>query len=164
MLHYVVEIYGTTLCKSFSIHFIIGKQSATFPIEDDELFPITMTKISQERTNQERTKIGPFFDFLLHFSRFSLKILNIAPVMEGGIPSHTVLHSQGQGLCRMAMVSKDPSGRLMLTADFSWSNIPSKPVFNIHLSKEMQVSSLFFISYISHHLFTSTFPPPFIPC
>ena len=37
-----------------------------------------MTKIKQERTNQDRTKIGPFFDFLLHFSIFLVEILNIA--------------------------------------------------------------------------------------
>ena len=33
----------------------------------------TVTKIMQERT-----KIGPFFDFILHFSTFVLEILNIA--------------------------------------------------------------------------------------
>ena len=37
-----------------------------------------MTNIKQERTNQDRTKIGPLLDFLLHFSIFLLEILNIA--------------------------------------------------------------------------------------
>ena len=37
-----------------------------------------MTKIKQERTDQDRTRIGPFFDFLLQFSIFLLEILNIA--------------------------------------------------------------------------------------
>ena len=36
----------------------------------------TVTKIKQEKTNQDKTKIGPFFDFLLHFSTFLLEILN----------------------------------------------------------------------------------------
>ena len=39
---------------------------------------LTVTKIKQEMTNQDRTKIGPFFDFLLHFSIFILEIFNIA--------------------------------------------------------------------------------------
>ena len=33
-------------------------------------FYLTVTKIKQERTNHDRTKIGPFFDFTLHFSIF----------------------------------------------------------------------------------------------
>ena len=37
-----------------------------------------MTKIKQERTNQDRTKIGPIFDFLLHFSIFLLANLSTA--------------------------------------------------------------------------------------
>ena len=38
---------------------------------------LTVTKIKQERTNQDKTKIGdgPFFDFLLQFSMFYLKFL-----------------------------------------------------------------------------------------
>ena len=39
---------------------------------------LTVTKINQERTNQERTKIGRFVDFLLHFSIFLLEIFSIA--------------------------------------------------------------------------------------
>ena len=39
---------------------------------------ITVTKIKQERTNQDRTEIGPFFDFLLHYSIFLFEILNTA--------------------------------------------------------------------------------------
>ena len=39
---------------------------------------LTLTKIKQERANQDRTKIGPFFDFLLHFSIYFFEILNIA--------------------------------------------------------------------------------------
>ena len=38
---------------------------------------VTVTKIKQERTLQDRTKIGPFLDFLLHVSIFLLEILNI---------------------------------------------------------------------------------------
>ena len=38
---------------------------------------ITVTKIKQERTIQDRTKIGPFIDFLLHFSMFFLEVLKI---------------------------------------------------------------------------------------
>ena len=38
----------------------------------------TVAKISHERTNKERTKIDPFFDFLLHFSIYLLEILNMA--------------------------------------------------------------------------------------
>ena len=34
---------------------------------------LTVTKIKQERTNQDRTKIGPVLDFLLHFSMFLLE-------------------------------------------------------------------------------------------
>ena len=37
---------------------------------------ITVTEISQERSNQDRTKIGPFFDFLDHILQyFYLKFL-----------------------------------------------------------------------------------------
>ena len=32
-----------------------------------------MTKIKQDRTNQDKIKIGPVFDFLLHFSIFLLE-------------------------------------------------------------------------------------------
>ena len=39
---------------------------------------ITVTKIKQERTNQDRSKIDPFFDFLLHFLIFLLQIFSIA--------------------------------------------------------------------------------------
>ena len=38
---------------------------------------VTVTKIEQERTNQDRTKIGPFFDFLLHFSICLLDFFSI---------------------------------------------------------------------------------------
>ena len=38
---------------------------------------LTVTKIKQERT-----KICPFFDFLLHFSVFLLEILNKAPQLN----------------------------------------------------------------------------------
>ena len=38
---------------------------------------LLVTKIKQERTNHDRTKIGPFFDFLLHFSTILFEILNI---------------------------------------------------------------------------------------
>ena len=37
-----------------------------------------MTKIKQERTNKDRTKNDPFFDFLVHFSILLLEILNLA--------------------------------------------------------------------------------------
>ena len=36
-----------------------------------------MANIKQERTNKDRIKIGPFFDFLLHFSIFVLEIFSI---------------------------------------------------------------------------------------
>ena len=36
---------------------------------------VTITKIKQERTNQDRTKIGPFFDFLLNFSIFLIETM-----------------------------------------------------------------------------------------
>ena len=39
---------------------------------------VTVTKIKQERTNQDRSKIDPSFDILLQFSIFLLEILNIA--------------------------------------------------------------------------------------
>ena len=39
---------------------------------------ITVTKIKQERTIQDRIEIGPFFDFRLHYSIFLFEILNIA--------------------------------------------------------------------------------------
>ena len=39
---------------------------------------VTVTKIKQESTNQDRTKIGLFFEFLLHFSIFLLEICSIA--------------------------------------------------------------------------------------
>ena len=39
---------------------------------------VTVTKIKQDRTHQDRTKIGPFLVFSLHFSILSLEILNIA--------------------------------------------------------------------------------------
>ena len=39
---------------------------------------MTVSKIFKERTNQEMDKIGPFFDFLLHFSVFLFEILNLA--------------------------------------------------------------------------------------
>ena len=38
---------------------------------------VTVTKIKQERTNQDRTKIDPFFDFILHFSIFLFELFNI---------------------------------------------------------------------------------------
>ena len=38
---------------------------------------LTVTKIKQEMTNQDRTKIGHFFDFLLNFSIFVLEIFSI---------------------------------------------------------------------------------------
>ena len=41
-------------------------------------FEVTVTKIFHERIDQDRTKIGPFFDCLLHFSIFLLCIFNIA--------------------------------------------------------------------------------------
>ena len=50
-------------------------QEKILEIVDSEIFRLlTVTKISQERTNQERTKIGPFFDFLLYFSEILLEI------------------------------------------------------------------------------------------
>ena len=50
-------------------------QEKILEIVDSEIFRLlTVTKISQERTNQERTKIGPFFDFLLYFSVILLEI------------------------------------------------------------------------------------------
>ena len=39
---------------------------------------LTVTKIKQERTNQDMIKIGPFIDFILHFLIFLFEILNIA--------------------------------------------------------------------------------------
>ena len=39
---------------------------------------LTVAKIKQERTNQDRTKIGPFFDLILHCSIVLLEILNVA--------------------------------------------------------------------------------------
>ena len=43
---------------------------------------LTVTKIKQERANQDRTKIGSFFDFLLYFSIFLLEIVNIAILLS----------------------------------------------------------------------------------
>ena len=43
-----------------------------------QLLMITVTKIKQERTNQVRTKICLFFDFIRRFSIFLLGILNIS--------------------------------------------------------------------------------------
>ena len=42
------------------------------------ILKLTVTKIKQERTNQDSTKIGPFFEFILLFSILLLQILNIA--------------------------------------------------------------------------------------
>ena len=41
-----------------------------------------MKKIKKERTNQDRTKIGPFFDFLLHLSILLLGIFSIEKCMR----------------------------------------------------------------------------------
>ena len=38
---------------------------------------VTVTKIKQERTLQDRTKIGPFLHFFLNLLTFLLEILNI---------------------------------------------------------------------------------------
>ena len=38
---------------------------------------LTVTKIKQERTNQNNIKIGPLFDFRQHFSIFIFKIFSI---------------------------------------------------------------------------------------
>ena len=43
---------------------------------------ITVTKIKQERTNQDMTKIGSFFNFLLHFLIFLLGIFSVAPQLS----------------------------------------------------------------------------------
>ena len=54
----------------YSVRFIVG--DLRFKVR------VTVTRIKQERTNQDRTKISPFLDFLLHFSIFLLDIFNIA--------------------------------------------------------------------------------------
>ena len=41
-------------------------------------FTVTVTKIKQERTNQDWTEIGPFLDSLRHFSIFFVEILSTA--------------------------------------------------------------------------------------
>ena len=43
---------------------------------------LTVAKIKQERADQYRTNLGPFLDFLQHFSIFLLEILNIAPQLS----------------------------------------------------------------------------------
>ena len=45
------------------------------------LLTVTATK-KQEKTNQDKTKIGPFFDFFVHFPIFLFEILNIAPQLS----------------------------------------------------------------------------------
>ena len=39
---------------------------------------LIVKKIKQERTRQDRTRIGSFSDFLLHFSTFLLEIFSMA--------------------------------------------------------------------------------------
>ena len=39
---------------------------------------VSVTTIKQARTSRDRAKIGPFFDFLLHFSIFWVEIFSIA--------------------------------------------------------------------------------------
>ena len=41
---------------------------------------LTVTKVKQEMINQDRTKIGPVFDFLLHL--FKIEILIIVSQMS----------------------------------------------------------------------------------
>ena len=47
-------------------------------INCDMIISISVTKIKQDRTNQDRTEIGPSFEFLLHFSIFLLELFSIA--------------------------------------------------------------------------------------
>ena len=69
-----------------------------------------MTKIKQERTNQDMTKIGRFFDFLLHFSICLLEILNIV--------------SQLSGEAKLKISSKNiEKCRRKSRKDQSWSNL-----------------------------------------
>ena len=53
---------------------------------------ITVTKIEQERTNQDRTKNVFFFDFLLHSSIFLLEIFSIALQLrcKAGAGAHAI--------------------------------------------------------------------------
>ena len=39
---------------------------------------LNVTEFQKERTNQDRTKIGPFFNFLLHYLIFLLEIFSMA--------------------------------------------------------------------------------------
>ena len=57
----------------FAIFIVIGLYLLLLVLS----FVIFVT-ITKERTNQDRTKIGPFFDFLLHNSIFLFEILIIA--------------------------------------------------------------------------------------
>ena len=48
------------------------------PLTLTQNIAMTVAKISQERTSQDRSKISPFYDFLLHFLIFLLDIFIIA--------------------------------------------------------------------------------------
>ena len=60
---------------------------------------LTVTKIKQERTNQDRTKIGPFFDFLLHYSILLFEISNIASQLS--CEAMTKISSKNIEKCRI---------------------------------------------------------------
>ena len=66
---------------SSNLHRLLESQNPNpAPYLADVIYgwPLTVTKIKQEMTNQDTTKIGPLFVFLQHFSIFLLEILNIA--------------------------------------------------------------------------------------
>ena len=76
---------------------------------------VTVTKIKQVRTNQDRTKIGTFFDFFVYFPIFLLEILNIATKM--GCEAMQKNSSKNIGKCNR----KSKKGSILIREVQDWS-------------------------------------------
>ena len=77
------RFYSAQFTNPCQFSLIVLKTETNIPLGNREdisygRVTVTVTKIKQERTIQDRTKIGPFVDFLQHFSIFLLKIFRLA--------------------------------------------------------------------------------------
>ena len=71
----MLSLSSTRFVKIFRENLFSNLFKCTFLAKSKKL---SVTKIKQERANQDSTKIDPLFDFLLHFSMFLLEIVSTA--------------------------------------------------------------------------------------
>jgi len=118
-------------------------KSSKFNIWISNMRFVLLQSMTVTRIKQERTKIVPFVDFILHFSTFLLEILNIASQFTTELWSYAINFKSTNWKMEEKFKEMTNLGHILIRKDQDWSFLRSSPTpYNIFTSHFEHVSQL----------------------